>query len=337
MPPSPAPALPRTPARSSAQLGLSLRSADLASTRALLESLEKVVTFFCVQGFRILEGAGATLHGEVQEVVEDVVDALRDYLNLAAAGDWKKSELGIAAVLERCGRAKRASTSNRVAVGRMITLRAANVRSVSRELEEMAAEGRAQEKARSPTKAKDLTQGEREQRQRRASLGLPVEAGELSKSKGAGGAKGCRLPAPAEGPEGGEEGEEYEPEYSDQDLKVIAKAQVFAQCMLALLKEGIRGLHASPEPATSDALAASEALLSAAEQGSLAADELGAALYPPQEVEEVQAAIEDGTGAMMALADALRDLGRPGVAQMGAFEEFRQSTFDLHAVLLGSL
>ena len=51
----------------------------------------------------------------------------------------------------------------------------------------------------------------------------------------------------------------------------------------------------------------------------------------------MQAAIEDGTGAMMALADALRDLGRPGVAQMGAFEEFRQSTFDLHAVLLGSL
>jgi len=40
---------------------------------------------------------------------------------------------------------------------------------------------------------------------------------------------------------------------------------------------------------------------------------------------------------MMALADALRDLGRPGVAQMGAFEEFLQSTFDLHAVLLGSL
>ena len=125
--------------------------------------------------------------------------------------------------------------------------------------------------------------------------------------------------------------------YSEQDLEVIAKAQVFAQCMLALLKEGLRGLHASPEPATSDALAAAEALLSAAEQGSLAADELGAALYPPQEVEEVQAAIEEGTGAMMALADALRDLGRPGVAQMEAFEEFRQSTFDLHAVLLGSV
>ena len=281
-----------------------------------------------MQGFRILEGAGATLHGEVQEVVEDVVDALRDYLNLAAAGDWKKSELGIAAVLERCGRAKRASTSNRVAVGRMITLRAANVRSVSHELEEMANEGLAQEESRSPTKAKDLTAAEREQRQRRASLGLPVEAAELSKKKGAGGK--------ASGLGGGEE-DEYNPEYSEQDLEVIAKAQVFAQCMLVLLKEGIRGLHASPEPATSDALAAAEALLSAAEQGSMAADELGAALYPPQEVEEVQAAIEEGTAAMMALADALRDLGRPGVAQMGAFEEFRQSTFDLHAVLLGSV
>jgi len=40
---------------------------------------------------------------------------------------------------------------------------------------------------------------------------------------------------------------------------------------------------------------------------------------------------------MMALADALRDLGIPGVAQKPCFEEFRQSTFDLHSALLGSV
>ena len=305
-------------------MGLMLRTADVASTKSMLESLERVAVFFCVQGYRILEVAGATLHGEVLEAVEDVVDALRDYLSLAAAEEWKKAEAGIAQVLERCGRAKKVSTSNRQAVGRLVTLRAANVRGVARELEGMAAEGRVQEEARSPTKAKELSPAEREQRQRRASLGLPPES---DKKKDPG--------ASAKGED--DEREDYEPEYSEQDLHVIDRARDFAEGMLALLKEGIRGLHASPEPATSDALAAAEALLQAAEAGSLAADELGAALYPPQEVEEVQVAIEEGTAAMMSLADALRELGIPGVDQKHCFEEFRQSTFDLHSALLGSV
>ena len=86
------------------------------------------MVFFCVQGYRILKGTGVALHGDVQEAVEDVLDPVRDYLNLAADGGIKNAEVGIAAVLERYGRAKTVSTSNWVAVGRLLSQQAASVR-----------------------------------------------------------------------------------------------------------------------------------------------------------------------------------------------------------------
>ena len=94
-------------------------------------------------------------------------------------------------------------------------------------------------------------------------------------------------------------------EFAEGDARLVAAFRPGLGAALKAMKAGVRALFAAPEPADAAGVARLEQVAAAGKRAALAADEIGAALYPEQEQAELEAGVRDLHAALGEVAATL--------------------------------
>ncbi|CAM8881438.1 unnamed protein product [Rhodiola kirilowii] len=231
---------------------------------------ENMVTYFNVlQGFLLLShgstvGAGPTLSSIVHATVKQVVDAsFKLWMDVVSSyGPNKKNGANsvnklVGAVWEACSALKKTPATNITAIGRVMTQAAVSIKDVLREMKELKLEGYSSDEHNSSNPEGNKSD----------------DAGNLSD-------------------------DELGSDLSPEEMKIAQSTINLVSQVLVIVKELIRSITSIIKQETSttgsinnntfvDVL---ERLLKLCQGMSLQVDELGASLYPPQELSTIMAA-----------------------------------------------
>ncbi|KAL0424685.1 UNVERIFIED_CONTAM: hypothetical protein Sradi_1003300 [Sesamum radiatum] len=245
-----------------------LYTGETPGVKALEENM--VAYFNMLQGFLLLShgssmGAGPTLSSCIHKTVKQVTDSSFMLLQEAVSsyGSQNKAQkLSIprlvGAVWDACAALKKTPTTNVTAIGRAMTQVAVSMKDVLREMKEL----------------------------------KPASSDPSDESSGEGSTKAVDKSNDDDDSCDGDLGNDLSPE----EMKIVQLATAIVSEILVVVKELIRSITALLQQENSDGCAISvdslEKLLKLCQGFGVQVDELGACLYPPQEISAIKVALE---------------------------------------------
>lgn len=255
-----------------------------------------------LQGFLLLchgstVGAGSTLLTYVDAASKQVANSSLNLLRGAVATSGMESNTNevdlpvlVGCVWEACEAVKKTPSSNRIAIGRSLTQVAVSVKDVLRELSDF--------------------------KQESVSKGAIDESTAIGKSDTAG--RGDSEDDCLHGIEGEASSSDESTEFTDKlsagEMQVVQSVSEFISLLLRLLKQllyiiaDISKASKDAPSATEDATPTLEKLLELSKDLGVGVDELGASLYPPQEIENLQARVAEIEGLIESMQVAVLSL-----------------------------
>mmetsp|Transcript_7251 Transcript_7251/g.9800 ORF Transcript_7251/g.9800 Transcript_7251/m.9800 type:complete len:144 (-) Transcript_7251:170-601(-) len=131
---------------------------------------------------------------------------------------------------------------------------------------------------------------------------------------------------------------DFEPTFNKKELQVVSAATPVFSAGVALMKDLIRFLASAPEPPNSAVLSALEEALQGARALMLAGEALGAAMYPPQDRNEIHQHVNAIQMAATSATDAMSCFAHPKGGQETSSPNWSATLEDLSqaCVLLGT-
>lgn len=252
-----------------------------------------------LQGFLLLchgstVGAGSTLLTYVDVASKQVANASLNLLRGAVALSGMENNTNevdlpvlVGCVWEACEAVKKTPSRNHVAIGRSLTQVAVSVKDVLRELSDFKQESVSKGAIDGATAVGESDTAERGDTQDDCLHGIEGEASSSDEST------------------------EFTDKLSAGEMQVVQSVREFISLLLRLLKQLLyitADISKASKDAAEDATPTLEKLLELSKDLGVGVDELGASLYPPQEVENLQARVAEMEGLIESMQVAVLSL-----------------------------